>query len=106
MRGETRRSWERNGLEKWGERNHCNEISATPAVSFCGRRVPPEGLASLFHRANCYWLINVDGGVFFFFFLHVASIRGIRLCEIEGTFTFAHATRMNLDGSRVCVIPS
>jgi len=56
----SRPDWERNGLEKWGGWNHCNEISATPAVSFYG--VLPEGRSrcALFHRADCYWLIDVD----------------------------------------------
>jgi len=39
----------RNGLEKWGERerNHCNEISATPAVSFYGHRCYGKGSVSI-----------------------------------------------------------
>jgi len=91
-RGETTRG---RGVEmdwKNGERgrNHCNEISATPAVSFYGHRCYSEGSVSvtrararaLFHRADCYWLIDVDRISFFslFFFplcTRDASVRGI-----------------------------
>lgn len=50
------------------------KLTRLPLSAFVGV-VPPKGLDSLFHRANCYWLINVDRFFFFFYFFpHGASV--------------------------------